>query len=247
MTRLITKGMILAAGLGTRLRPLTDTIPKPLIDVGDRKIIEYNLALLGRSGIKDIAINLHHLGNQIESFLGDGRKYGVNLKYFHESKILGTGGGIKNAGGFFGEEHFVAINSDILTDLDLRDVMGFHFSSNASATLVLRPLGKGEAYTPVLVGGDRLVEFGTGDMMYTGVQVIDPSILKFLPENMFSDIVSDVFIPLLKQGIRISAYIHDGFWMEIGTKDKLDELNSIFAECEPDFWYLKPEVGHLVF
>lgn len=238
MTSQITRGMILAAGLGTRLRPLTNKTPKPLLEVGDRKIIEYTLELLAKSGIKEVVINLHHLGNQIEESLGTGAKYGIKIYYSKEPKILGTGGGIKKVENFFNKEAFVVINGDVIIDVDLKEVLELHMKRDVEATLVLRTLGEGEKYTPVRVDGDFLMEFGSGDVMYTGVQVVSPSVLGLLRPNVFSDIVTDGYIPLLKRGGKIGAYIYDGFWSDVGTLDRLESTRRLIREDKIGFWYL---------
>lgn len=234
MTGRITKGMILAAGLGTRLRPLTYKIPKPLIEAGGKKIIEYNLELFVKAGIRDIIINIHYLPEQIKRALGDGSKYGVRITYSYEPEILGTGGGIKKCEGFFEGKPFAVINCDVLTDIDLKDVIDFHFKEGAKATLVIHPLDDGEKYTPLRAEGGRLKEIGGGDMMYTGIQIIDPSILKVIPYNAPSDIVKDVYIPLLKSGGDIAAYTHSGFWTEIGSLEKLEAARELLRENKID-------------
>ena len=226
----ITKGMILAAGLGTRLRPLTDKTPKPLIEVGGKKIIEYSIDLLVKVGIHDIIINLHHLGDQIKSCLGDGARYGAKFTYSFEPKILGTGGGIKKAEDFFNGEPFVAINGDVITDIDLKRVIKFHQGGGFNTSLVLRPLCEGETYTPIETDGDLLIGFDSGNKMYTGIQIIDPSILKALPKKTFLDIVSSCFIPLLKKGGKIGAYIFAGYWDEIGTQERLNAVRKNFSD-----------------
>ena len=130
--------MILAAGLGTRLRPLTETIPKPLLPVGGTPLIVWNLLLLRAGGIRDVIINLHYLGSMIEEVLGDGARWDMHIVYSHESALLGTGGGLKAAEDFFEGESFLVINGDTLIGLDLPAFFEFHRSQNGVATLVLR-------------------------------------------------------------------------------------------------------------
>lgn len=222
----ISKGMILAAGLGTRLRPITNKMPKPLIEVGDKKIIEYNLNLLSKNGVKEVVINLHYLGEQISSFLGDGSRYGLKIKYSDEPVILGTGGGIKNVQAFFGKSPFVVLNGDVLIDIDLQKLFSFHLSKNFSVTLVLRPLAAGETYTPVSVKADLVTGFGSGKMMYTGVQVLGPGIFDILPEGRFSDIVAEAYLPMIARGDSLGAFVFDGFWTDIGTLERLEEVRT---------------------
>ena len=133
------KAMVLAAGQGTRLRPLTDHTPKALIPVAGRPMIEYSLLLLRHYGIRDIIINLHHLGDQIESYLGTGKQWGLEITYSKELELLDTGGGLLKAKPFLQEGTFIVINTDVLIDLSLSDLLAFHEKNRAVATLVLRP------------------------------------------------------------------------------------------------------------
>src|SRR3989475_6130544 len=140
------KAMILAAGLGTRLRPLSNSVPKPLLPVAGRPLIVWNLLLLRRYGITEVIINLHHLGDLIEKELGDGSRFGMRLAYSRESVILGTGGGIKQAGGFFGRAPFMVLDGGTLLELDLREVGGVHTKRGAPATLVVPADPEGERW-----------------------------------------------------------------------------------------------------
>ena len=130
--------MILAAGLGTRLRPLTNTIPKPLLPIAGTPLIVWNLLLLKRHGFHDVVINLHHLGPMIEQAFGNGSRYGLRIIYSHEPVILGTGGGLKQAEPHFSGESVLVLNGDTLVELDLGALCAFHQQRDAVATLVLR-------------------------------------------------------------------------------------------------------------
>ncbi len=132
------KAMILAAGLGTRLRPLTNTIPKPLLPIAGTPLIVWNLLLLKQHGFRDVVINLHHLGPMIEQALGNGSRYGLRIIYSREPAILGTGGGIKRAEPHFSGESVLVLNGDTLVELDLGALCAFHQQRDAVATLVLR-------------------------------------------------------------------------------------------------------------
>ena len=126
------KAMILAAGLGTRLRPLTNTIPKPLLPIAGTPLIVWNLLLLKRHGFHDVIINLHHLGPMIEQAVGNGSKYGLRIYYSHEPVILGTGGAIKQAEPNFSGEPVLVLNGDTLFELDLDALYAFHLRSQAA-------------------------------------------------------------------------------------------------------------------
>lgn len=234
----ITKAMVLAAGFGTRLIPLTNRTPKPLIEIAGHPIIWYSLRLLAASDIKDITINLHHLGDKVKQGLGDGQQLGVNINYSEETKILGTAGGIKKAIEHFGSEPFVVINGDIISDVKLKDVIASHKKSGAKITMVLRPLGPNDKYTPVRERDGWLVEFGKGTHMYTGMQILDPSVMKDVPEGGYADMVVAVYMPHLTNGGSINAYIHDGFWAEIGTHELLKEVKQTMERQTVPLWYL---------
>src|SRR3989449_1523283 len=129
------KAMVLAAGLGTRLRPLTDTLPKPLLPVAGRPLLEWNLLLLKRHGITEVIINLHHLGEQIVRALGDGARLGLRLAYSHEPTLQGTGGGIKQAAPFLKDGPFLVLNGDTLSDCDLMALIAAHRADRKSTRL----------------------------------------------------------------------------------------------------------------
>src|SRR3982751_5669006 len=130
--------MILAAGLGTRLRPLTDTIPKPLLPVGGTPLIVWNLLLLRRHGIRDVVVNLHYLGHLIQKELRDGSMWGMRISYSQEPTILGTGGGLKQAERYFEGRPFLVLNGDTLCELDLGALRRFHEQHRPLATMVVR-------------------------------------------------------------------------------------------------------------
>lgn len=229
MQNKISKGMILAAGFGTRLKPITDEMPKALVEAGERPVIEYSIALLVKGGIKNIVINLHHLGDQIENYLGDGSEYGAKFVYSKEEKILGTAGGIKRALPLLGKQPFVVVNGDIITDLNLQNVIRRHFESESDATMVLRPLVKGETYTPIKEEGGYIKEFGSGNLMFTGVQIVDPKIFDRIEKDKYSNTVTDIYVPMLKERRSVSAYIHEGYWTEIGTVESLQEARKFLC------------------
>lgn len=233
---MIKKGMILAAGLGTRLRPLTNTTPKPLVEVCGKPVIEYNIHLLKSSGVKDVIVNLHHLPEKIRAYLGDGKKFGVNIQYSYEQEILGTAGGIKNAEKFFAGESFVTVNTDLVSNVDLKLIYEKHLAGSSDITMVLRKIAERERYTPLKAEDDKLVDIGSGEFMYTGIQVINPIVLaKLPPAGVPSELVGDLYRPMLKNGETIGAYIFDGFWTEIGTIEQLKRAQELVKVSIPSF------------
>jgi NDP-sugar pyrophosphorylase family protein len=216
--------MILAAGLGTRLGELSDERPKPLMPVADVPLIRYAVALLAGHGIKEIVINLHHLGQQIADELGDGTRLGVMICYSREEQILGTGGGIRRALSLLGDEPFVVINGKIVIDLDLADVLARHKESGAKATLVVRPDLEAQRWGAIDAppeGGPIRALLGVGPHMFTGVHVLDPDLVARLPDDgMERCIVRQGYVPWLDEGISLNAYVNTGYFGDHSTPER---------------------------
>ena len=213
------KAMLLAAGLGERLSPLTRLVPKPLLPVLGRPLAPLVLAGLGREGVREAVINLHHLPEALRGALGDGRDFGLEaLHYSLESeRLLGTGGGIERAARWLrGGGTILIRNSDFLADIPLARVIEAHRASGCPATIVVARHRAG--YTPVALDAKgRVASFGgAGTHLFTGFHLIEESILARLPAGIPSDIVREVYIPLAAEG-SLNAYVHEGYWWEFGT------------------------------
>jgi mannose-1-phosphate guanylyltransferase len=228
------QAIILAAGLGTRLRPLTEKMPKALIPVGGRPLIHYSLGLLKKYGVRNVVVNLHYLGEQIERALGDGSQLGLNIRYSWEKKILGTGGGIRQAAAFFPQQPVLVMNSDILIDADLGALQRFHEKKKSIATMVVRPLnltGDKDAPTPIFLSEeDRIVSIGKtpqvpGDQKvhFTGVQILEPGFLKRLPAEGESCLIQDAYQAALQQKENVNGYLYQGYWNDLGTPERYDQ------------------------
>ncbi len=226
------KGMILAAGLGTRLRPLTDTIPKPLLPVGGVPLIVWNLLLLRAGGIREIVINLHYLGSMIEETLGDGSRWDMRITYSHEAELLGTGGGLKAAEWFFDGQPFFVMNGDTLIDLDLRAFLDFHDLQGGVATLVLRDDPQAVQWGAVETDSqDRILRIKGQGMeergakravtfrMFAGVHILHPFILDDAPTGQPFSII-DSYTHALTGGSRLLGFVHTGYWSDIGTVER---------------------------
>lgn len=221
--------MILAAGLGTRLRPLTNATPKALLLVHGQPLIVYSMQLLKKYGITEVLVNLHHLGQLIQEELGDGRKFGMRINYSWEPSVLGTGGGIKKGESFFQGEVFFVLNSDILIDLNLKDLFRFHRKKRGFATMVVRHREPDSPYTPISMGRDnRILKIGEArvkgaarTVLYTGAQVLEPDFLKKLPPDQESCIIRQGYQPALAAGEKIYGYLYDGYWNDLGTLERL--------------------------
>ncbi len=227
------RAMILAAGLGTRLRPLTDTTPKALIEVAGRPLIEYALRFVRSQGIRRVVINLHHLGNQIRARLGDGEAYDVQITYSVEERLLETGGGVKQAQAFLDGGTFLVVNSDAILDLDLTAVVRAHRRNRAVATLVLRPDPEAADYGLLeidavgrlrrLRGKPEAVDAGPlSSYMFTGCQILEPRIFDFMPEGQAFSLTRDTYVCLLRAGEPVYGFIHTGPWMVVDDARGVD-------------------------
>jgi len=238
------KALILAAGLGIRLLPYTEHTPKPLFPLGGRPLIDIIIKRLEASGCESIIINTHHLHNRIADFISSG-KYSIPVITRHEPLILGTAGAIKNVSDFWNNEPFIVINSDIFTDIDLREVYSFHIRHGHPATLVLTDC---KEFNNVPVGDDNFIlGFDKINSYYlpcqdssnnisleschrdkkrfafTGIQVLSPEVLDFIPANKFSHSI-DVYRQMLACGKKIYSYIplkHS--WNDLGTPGRYKE------------------------
>ena len=230
------KAMILAAGLGTRLRPLTNMIPKPLLPIAGTPLIVWNLLLLKRHGFHEVVINLHHLGPMIEQALGNGSKYGLRIYYSHEPVILGTGGGIKQAEPNFSGEPVLVLNGDTLVELDLEALCAFHLQRNAAATLVVRADPDAARWGLVEVGtDDRIVRITgrgksapapTQPRMFAGIHILHPRLLRDVPKGKESSII-DAYISAIQRDEPVMGYEFAGYWSDIGTPQR-------YAQAEHD-------------
>lgn len=226
------KAMILAAGFGTRLRPLTDITPKPLLPIGGKPLIEWNLLLLRRHGITEVIINLHHLGDQIEKALGDGSQLGMSVSYSRERGILGTGGGIKQAAPYFSGEAFVVLNGDTLVDLDFGALVDSHHQHGALATMVLRDDPDVDAWGPVEVdengqvirinGKGLAASRSTRKLMFAGVHVMHPRLLRYVSEGAQSSII-DAYLAAISDREVILGYRMEGYWSDVGSLTRYEQ------------------------
>lgn len=230
------KAMILAAGLGTRLRPLTESIPKPLLPVGGYPLIAWNLFLLRHHGIIEVVINVHHRGEVIRAELGNGAQWGMRLSYSEEPVLLGTGGGIKQVESFFEGQPFVVMNGDTLVDLDLTAMVLNHQSNTCLATMALRDDPVVEAWGVVetnlmeqvlAINGKGWVSGqprqSVHRRMFAGIHVIDPLLLRDVPKGENSSII-DAYVACLEKGAHIHGYVFSGYWSDVGNPERYAQV-----------------------
>ena len=218
------KAMVLAAGLGTRMRPLTLLRAKPVLPVMNQPLLHWTLDLLKKSGVTDVMINLHYLPETVMEAIGNGRAFGLKVSYSHETKILGTGGGPRKVRDFFGDEPFILVNGDMVFDFDLRSLVERHRKAEARATLALRPNPDPKRYPPVRTKRGGRVTWLPGvagkgkgtPSLFTGIHVIDPAILDRLDPGP-SDTVRDLYAPLVEEGETVLGVRASGHWFDIGS------------------------------
>lgn len=224
--------MLLAAGFGSRLRPLTDHIPKPLVRVGGQPLIAYALALVRAAGIREVVINLHHRGAAIRAALGDGAAYGVSIAYSEEDPILDTGGGILRARPLLGDDRFVVLNTDSIMDLDLRAVLAFHAERQAVATMVLRPDRDAARYGLIEIDAAQRIRRFLGrpaavagpltPLMFAGVHVLEPQVFDHMARGTFG-ITRQTYPAMLAAGCPLYGYVFTGYWRVLDTHAGLAE------------------------
>lgn len=229
------KAMILAAGFGARLRPLTETTPKPLIEIGGKPLIEYTLNAVYKAGIKEVIINLHHLGGKIQDKLGDGSRYGLTLRYSPETVIRGTGGALLQARAFL-DEPFYLINSDILFDLDLTLLPPLLSERQAHAVMVLAAPGPDQPAPANIYLDSRgnvrslfTAVRGTVPYIFTGIQFLTPDALRYIPDQLDQPSTTLHMYPgMINDKRRIAGYVHAGLWMDIGNPTSLEQAQRLF-------------------
>ena len=216
--------MVLAAGLGTRLRPLTFEIPKPMVPVLDRPVMAHILDLLGRHGIERVVANLHYFPDTITEYFGD------RLEYRLEEELLGTAGGVRNCADYFGDEDFLVISGDALTDLDIPALVARHRETASVATLTVKRVSDTREYGVVLHDADgRVTGFqekpepaeALSDLGNCGIYVFSPRIFDYFPDRPFVDWAQDVFPTLLEHDIPFHIHETAEYWNDVGSLDEL--------------------------
>jgi mannose-1-phosphate guanylyltransferase len=227
------QAFILAGGKGTRLRPLTMHTPKPIVPIANRPFLLYQLELLKRADVRDVILSLSYQPQKIEDRLGDGTDYNVRISYTVETSPLGTAGAYRNAAGLINKTT-VVLNGDVLTDIDLNEVIQFHREREALATIVLTPVPNPTAYGLVEADSEgRVLRFlekpkpeeVTCDTINAGIYILEPRVLDYIPEGEPFMFEYGVFPQLLERGEPFYAYTWRGYWRDIGTSASYRQAN----------------------
>jgi NDP-sugar pyrophosphorylase family protein len=248
------KAMILAAGFGTRLFPLTIDRTKPAIPFLGKPLVGYVAEYVAKFGFREVVVNLHHQPDSVIEALGDGSIFGVKIHYtLEEPQILGTAGALDNARELLEDDTFLIINGKIITDIDISDAIETHKRSGALATMVLMENKKRERFTIVETKDDLITGFGgfpnessklkvrssrsDGDqiqnpkskiqnpLMFTGIHILEPRIFEYIPRGVYSDIVPIFYRPAIDKGEKIVAHLTDGNWFELSTIPRYLEIS----------------------
>jgi mannose-1-phosphate guanylyltransferase len=223
------RAMVMAAGLGTRLRPLTDFLPKPMMPIANRPVLHHLLNLLHRHDVREVGINLHAFPEMIQTYFGDGSKLDMSIKWSHEPELLGTAGGTKKLQSFFGDETILVTSGDGLHDIDVTALLGHHRRMGGIATLSVKPVSDPSAYGVVILDRDTRIrgfqekprrDEAKSELANCGVYVIEPELLERIPQDAFHDFGRDVWPQLVAANEPIFAYTTLAYWNDVGDLDE---------------------------
>jgi NDP-sugar pyrophosphorylase family protein len=228
------RAIVLSAGYGTRLWPLTEDRTKPAIPILGKPLVGYVAEYLVSYGFDEIVVNLHHRPESVRNALGDGSRFGVKLHYVEEPQILGTSGALDNTREFFDRDTFLVVNGKIITDIQLNAALDTHRKTNALATLVLLPNTRRERFSVVETNHGYVSGFGgmpdraavgPAPLMFTGIHIMEPRIFNYIPRGVFSDSVTHVYPQAIAKGEIIAAHVAGGRWRELSTLERYLEIS----------------------
>jgi mannose-1-phosphate guanylyltransferase len=231
------KGMILAAGEGKRLRPLTNYLPKPMLPLAGRPLLEHIITHLRDCGVTDLALNLYHLPTMVMDYFGDGRRWGVRLRYSVEDHLLGSAGGVKRLQSFL-DDTFLVYYGDVFTRADLRPMIALHRHSGAVATMGLYrvpdPWNRGIVQLDNSQNIVRFVEKPARDEVFSdlanaGIYILEPTVLDRVPAEQMWDFGHDVFPQLLSDGGQVTGYVIKDLLIDICLPEKYKQANRVAA------------------
>jgi|OM-RGC.v1.007856230 NDP-sugar pyrophosphorylase family protein len=238
-TKIPEKAVLLAGGKGTRLRPLTDTIPKALIDIHGKTITEHLFDLLKKYGIRDVTLSVGYIKDKIKDYFQDGSKFGVNISYIEETKALGTAGPLRLAKSSL-KDSFICSNGDELKKINIPRMFRLHKRKNALVTIALTTVDDPTQYGVARLSGSRILEFvekpkkenAPSNLINSGFYIIEPEVLDMIPDNKFCMLEKDVFPKLAEQG-RLRGFPFAGQWYDTGSMERLERARKLWKDIQP--------------
>lgn len=233
------KSFILSAGSGARLQPLTHRLPKVMVEVGGKPVLEHLILLCKQYGVNEVIINLHHLPEKITAYFGDGSKWGVSIAYSHEKKLMGSAGALKRAEHLLAGETFFVLNGDVLTNVDLRDMLAFHRRKGGSGTIFVHKTNHPYDSDLVEYEKDFLVRRffrikpsqtsakegnSVQHVSKTGTHIFEPRVLDFIPDGEEYSLEKQLIPDLLKKAEKLYAYYSDAYSKDMGTPERLEQV-----------------------
>jgi len=219
----ISKALILTAGKGMKMRPFTYELPKAMLSINRRPILDYTFELLRNNGIREIILLVGQNGDKIRNHFGDGSHYGVKISYLEESRPSGTAIPLRKARPLLGNQPFLLIYGDVLAEINLREMIEFHEENKNLVTIAITSVDEPGDWGVVNLRGDKIVSFtekprypGSSHLVNAGIFVLEPEIFNYLPQKKFSRLENDVFPQLAKEG-KITGYVFEGQWFDVGT------------------------------
>lgn len=222
------KALFLAGGMGTRLKPLTNKIPKPMVPIMNKPLLERSMENLRKCGIHDIVISICYKSKYIKEYFGDGSKFGLKIEYICEDIPMGTGGAIKKTGHLF-DDTFLVLNADILCNIDFMELVKFHKSKTAAVTIAVTQVSNPCAYGVIEYDKSGYAVSFTekpkadeikSNYINAGVYVLEPEVLRELPNDRPVSVEREIFPALLQKGYKVAVYNGCSYWMDIGTPEK---------------------------
>lgn len=240
------RAMILAAGVGSRLDPLTRNLPKPLVPIVNRPVMEHIVELLRKHGFDEIMVNLHYLGDQIEAYFGDGSRQGVKIHWSHEDQLWGDAGSVKRCEEFFRDETFIVVGGDDLADIDLTKLIKTHREKEALSTIALSLVDDPSEYGIVLMNEEgritRFLEKPKGEVIFsnnanTGVYVFEPAIFDLIPRNTFYLFGKQFFPQMLEQRRPLYGHLTASYWKDVGNLEvyRQTHMDALAGRCAMKF------------
>ena len=230
------KAVVLAGGKGTRLLPYTKVLPKPLIPIGDMPILEVLLRQMERAGIHEVILTVGRLAELLRAFFQEGDRYGVRIRYSYQDEPLGTAGPLSQVGGL--ERTFLVTNGDVLTTLDLRELIDTHRRSKAIATIATHVREVNIDLGVVKFNGQKEIVGYIEKPMYQydvsmGIYVFEPAVLNYIPSRQYLDF-PNLVLKLIEAGERVLSFPYDGYWLDLGRPDDYEQAIEDFDDLMPE-------------